>query len=106
MNEWKRVTEMDVSTLRAQYGSPITCPYCREPYKEYEKYPGCCSSCHAPPNVDACLAEIWKGSPVPADVYLYFKKPEVIERNYSNMEVVKAYSQPRYQWINDEYREL
>ena len=31
-------------------GYQTTCEHCREPYKEYEDYPGCCSSCHAPPS--------------------------------------------------------
>ena len=64
------------------------CPYCRELYKEYEKYPGCCSSCHAPPtDATDCLADIWRNSPVPGDVYLYFKEgKDSIKRYYGGID--------------------
>lgn len=66
------------------------CYYCREPYKEYEDYPGCCSSCHAPPT----------------DVYPYFRSMPPLKRYYTRGDILRDYSQPRYVWTNDKYREL
>ncbi|GAG03306.1 unnamed protein product [marine sediment metagenome] len=88
MDAIRYVAGYGVDALKEKYGSPvtITCPYCLEPYKEYEKYPGCCSSCHAPP----------------ADVYPYFRSMSAL-RNYhtSRDEILEAYSRPRYAIYED-----